>query len=328
MGFGKRTHVLFLVKGLVSAGLIFLVLRAVPLTDVGQEMGGADFGILLIAFFLMGLTPLTTGLRWHLVSRTSGPGLRLWPSCEVTYIGMLFGQVLPSAVGTDAVRGWYAYRRGMKSVEVGAAMILDRIYGVFSLVLLILVSMPRLIGVAPTGLTATVGLVSAALVAAAAVLILSRPLLHRMASLPQPFAFIAELVTIMRGAVLSKALPLILFVSFGMHLIVLGSAWFIARSIGVEIPFLDCVALVAPVLLVAYLPISFNGWGVREGAMVVGLGLIGVPSAQAVTVSLLLGIAGAIAVLPAAPMWLLQRLPPRRARSDAPDRPGDPGGSA
>lgn len=37
------------------------------------------------------------------------------------------------------------------------------------------------------------------------------------------------------------------------------------------------------------IPISIAGWGVREGAMVVGLGLVGVSSSTALSVSLLFG---------------------------------------
>jgi len=46
------------------------------------------------------------------------------------------------------------------------------------------------------------------------------------------------------------------------------------------------------VLLVTALPISIAGWGVREGSMVVGLGLLGVPESDAALVSVVIGLIG------------------------------------
>jgi hypothetical protein len=68
----------------------------------------------------------------------------------------------------------------------------------------------------------------------------------------------------------------------------------------------------APVVfLIAMIPISVAGWGLREGAFVLVFGLLGVPAAVCLTVSVTLGIAVLIAYAPAAVLFVVQR---RRAR--------------
>jgi len=58
------------------------------------------------------------------------------------------------------------------------------------------------------------------------------------------------------------------------------------------------------VILFSMVPITIAGWGVREGAMVVALGTVGVGREEALAISVLFGIASAIAALPGGLIWL------------------------
>jgi hypothetical protein len=53
------------------------------------------------------------------------------------------------------------------------------------------------------------------------------------------------------------------------------------------------------VTVITLVPVSVGGWGVREGALVALLGLVGVPSHTALAFSVLFGVAGILASLPA-----------------------------
>jgi hypothetical protein len=55
------------------------------------------------------------------------------------------------------------------------------------------------------------------------------------------------------------------------------------------------------------LPISFAGWGLREGAMVVAFRLAGVPAEAALGASILFGLCLLASSLPGAVIWLGQR---------------------
>ena len=49
-----------------------------------------------------------------------------------------------------------------------------------------------------------------------------------------------------------------------------------ARGLRIDLDFGAALVIVPAVMLVSMAPISFAGWGVREGAMIVGLGLAGI----------------------------------------------------
>ena len=87
----------------------------------------------------------------------------------------------------------------------------------------------------------------------------------------------------------------------------IASVWLAARGLGIEAGLGDCLVVVPPVIIATLLPVSIAGWGVREGAMVFGFGLLGVAAADALALSILVGIANVAAGLPGAALWLAER---------------------
>ena len=79
-----------------------------------------------------------------------------------------------------------------------------------------------------------------------------------------------------------------------------------AMAIGIHLGAMH--ALVLPsILLISMVPISFAGWGVRESAMVVGLGFTGISAPEALAISFLFGLTQIVIGLPGGVMWLLLR---------------------
>ena len=64
----------------------------------------------------------------------------------------------------------------------------------------------------------------------------------------------------------------------------------LAISTGANISFIDLMTVLPVISLVASLPISIGGWGVREGAFVYGLGLLGIPMETAFLISIQVGL--------------------------------------
>src|ERR1019366_5872386 len=75
------------------------------------------------------------------------------------------------------------------------------------------------------------------------------------------------------------------------------SVWVLAHGLGLPVSFLDCMVLVPPVILVMTVPISIAGWGVRETAMVVAFGFIGLNGTSALALSLFFGLTTLVGAL-------------------------------
>lgn len=76
------------------------------------------------------------------------------------------------------------------------------------------------------------------------------------------------------------------------------------RAAAPQTDMLSLVAAAAVVSFAAGLPISVNGWGVREVAAIHVFGLLGVPAGQALAVSVAVGVCATAVVLAAAPLAL------------------------
>jgi uncharacterized membrane protein YbhN (UPF0104 family) len=74
------------------------------------------------------------------------------------------------------------------------------------------------------------------------------------------------------------------------------------------------------VLFLSMLPISIAGWGVREGAMVGALAVVGVPAHQSLALSICFGLALVFISLPGGLIWFLSRRQPGQVEA-TPTRP-------
>jgi uncharacterized protein (TIRG00374 family) len=68
----------------------------------------------------------------------------------------------------------------------------------------------------------------------------------------------------------------------------------LGTGLGLDIDPLFFVAAMPLVAFVSSLPITVGGWGVREGMMVLGLGVFGVKAESALALSVVYGIAGVL----------------------------------
>ena len=107
--------------------------------------------------------------------------------------------------------------------------------------------------------------------------------------------------------------------SLVIHLLTIIAAWTMAGLLGVAVKLTDCLIIIPPVVLIMMLPISIAGWGLREGAMVVGFGLVGVAPSDALAISVCCGLASVITGLPGGLLWLWNRQAPAPEAASARD---------
>ena len=67
------------------------------------------------------------------------------------------------------------------------------------------------------------------------------------------------------------------------------TVWTLAQSVGSPLPIGMALLLVPPVILIAAVPVSIAGWGVREASMTVAFGYAGLMTSEGTVVSILFG---------------------------------------
>jgi len=109
------------------------------------------------------------------------------------------------------------------------------------------------------------------------------------------------------AALAPRVLSLTVRVGLAVQAIVSLAVWLTARAIDLDVAFSVLVSILAPVLIIAAAPVSIGGFGIREGSYAVLLGYAGVSATDATFLSVLGGLAFALASLPGALVPLLRR---------------------
>jgi uncharacterized membrane protein YbhN (UPF0104 family) len=301
-----------LFKLAVSIGLLALLLRSLDVTAVTAVLERLPATAIATGLVLMLVQIAVLGLRWGMVMAAIAARIAFRKALPVTFIGTFFNQVLPTSFGGDAVRMWQAYRLGISGEAAVIGVLLERVSGLFGLVVLTALGVAYL-GSEIDNQAIRLGLLATLPVAVAGVLVLTA--LDRLPERWRRLPVLAEAARLARDSrrvflAPNKALPLLLL-SMLSHGLAAAAIYAFAVGLQLELPFLTCVALFSAVILVTTIPISFAGWGLREGAMVALFAFTGLGADTALALSLAFGAAYLVASLPGCALWLAWRRAPR-----------------
>jgi uncharacterized membrane protein YbhN (UPF0104 family) len=322
----SRRTLILLAKAAISAALIgFLVTRVTfaPLLERLERIDPAWLGLALAVF--VGQL-LLTGWRYGLITRAIGAALPTGEAVRLVLIGQFFSQTLPSAVGGDAVRAWLTVRDGISWGRALSAVLCDRAIAMIVLLLLATLTIPIfLLRIDASWARGLAAIPPALLVAGFAALLFGTEARLAAVARWRPARPVAALVGDMRRVVLTATeSPAILAISVAVHLGVIANTWLLARALAIEVAFLDCLVLVPPIVVITLAPISIAGWGVREGAMVVGFALVGIGEADALVLSVATGLSQIVAGIPGGVLWLVRGRPTPQKSTQRPSRSQSP----
>jgi len=295
----------FLLKLAISAALIWLIIVRLDLADVAERVKAVSVGGMLLVVFVLLLQCVVISIRWEWIIRAMGYSFPFAAALRAWLIGYFLGQGFPSVIGQDAFRTISLRHTGVPTSISIEIILMDRFTGVVALVLLAALTLPVFFSLASN----TTALWPVALVIACG--IFGTGLLISPLSMPKRLANYKGAVLISRFRSNLKHLagsPINLLWTFlpalVAHLLTVLAAYIIAWDGGVQIDFLQCLAIIPPAIFVSLIPISIAGWGIREGSIVAGGLLIGIPSAHALFVSIMLGIGFLVVGLIGGVVWL------------------------
>jgi len=301
-----------LLKLAVSVGLLALLLRSMDLATVAGVLGRMPLWTIPAGILLLVIQTVILSLRWWLVMAAIEAPIPFGKVLPITFVGMFFNQVLPTSFGGDAVRIWQAYRLGIDGEAAVVGVLLERLSGLFGLAVLTALGAGYL-GSEIDNQTLRLGLLATLPAAVAGVLALTA--LDRLPARWRRISVLEKATRLARDSrrlflAPATALPLLLL-SLLSHALAAAAIYVFAEGLQLGLPFLSCMALFSAVILVTAIPISFAGWGLREGAMVALFAFAGLGAGTALALSLAFGALLLAASLPGCAIWLAWRHAPR-----------------
>lgn len=290
----------------VAAGLTLLVLWKSNPTEVLQAGRDADLRWLAAAAALVVFDRALMAFRWVVLLRALEPGTRpaLWPVVRIFFVSTFVGTFLPS-VGGDVVRAWSLARLRVDAAQSAASVLMDRLLGVLSLLLLGLLSL-GLAGRTFASESVVLSLVVTGLFCAAAGAVIfseraARPILALVRYVPGRRAqeIGARLIDAVRRYARHHAdLAEVLAFSVIVQILRVVQAVCLGAAIHVPATPADYFVFIPLILLIMLVPISVNGLGTSQVAFVWFFGQVGVTAPDAFALSVLFVALGIVGNLP------------------------------
>jgi uncharacterized membrane protein YbhN (UPF0104 family) len=282
---GRLMAPLRLVAGI---GVLAFILSRVDLSGIGEVWRGRTALGVVAAIALLLVAQLVSALRWRAI--LGSDSLPLSYLLRLYLVGQFFSLFLPTSVGGDAMRSLAAARALPRPGAAISSVVLDRLFGVAALgAYLALGALASPLPLSTTAARFGMALPASSLAVAAAALLgmtgvafLARRRLLKLQRL------VSDGWQVARGLARSPATLLrVALLALVVQGIYIGVWMALARSLGFQIPPSFLLFAVPLVSLVAMLPISFSGLGLREGAWVILLAPFGVAPSHAVVFGLL-----------------------------------------
>lgn len=304
---GRRT----LLKALFTTALLGYLAYRMDLREFARELASVRPGLLIVAVAVQFGAILMAVARWRTILGNFNIHSGLGPLTRITFIGHFFSLFLPSGIGGDFFRAYYLSRREGRGMSTTlTTTFLERSGGLCSL-LVIGALFATVHEVHFHGVPLLYLFLLVALGYVAANLALFNTWIHRriteilkrwdLENVEVKISLVSEgLQTLRRNPV---AIGVVLLLSLVIQLLSVFIMWIAALSIGINTSFYYFLVFIPIVNLTIMIPLTINGFGLREGVYALLFAQIGVPTETAVTLSLLNFAIAGTAALPGAVLY-------------------------
>ena len=302
-----RVLLFSLVKAAITVSLIAVICSKIDFNLLARRLDGSGAVFFLLGVILLAANVIPVGTRWWLLLRRLNVAtVSLGYAVAATYVGVFAGQVLPGAVGTDAVRGWLCYNRAASLRLTIMSLVTDRMLAIVGVVLMAGLAWFWHFETFDDTLGRQIAALGVLVALAGAGAIWLLPALTRfLARYWGRLLPLQDLTAIFRFTAVSRAGLAGLALSLVTMTMSVNATILFASGFGIALAPSAAYVAVPVAVLSSSLPISIAGWGVREASLSYGLVLFGMAAEDAALVGLSLGIGILIASLPGGIVALL-----------------------
>lgn len=288
----KKTTIL-LIKFFVTIGLFYIIFTRVDVDAVAAAFSGLQWIWMPAIIFVYLLRILLQTARWKILLLDHGVDISGWILLERNWIGRFLSNFLPGRMGGDIYRVFGHMDAAVEKSKLASSVFLDRLIGIVALLTYVCVA-----AVFQTSMVLQTGLGNMIAISALAILLLApwflthapkRWLLRMSGRLPEGKMkkVISSLIqALIEGTQKKSTIVYAFFISILFHLLSAVASYFSLRAMGFEISLMTVILIIPLVNLIAQIPISLNGLGLREGAFTLLFTAVGVPAAVSIGAAL------------------------------------------
>jgi uncharacterized protein (TIRG00374 family) len=259
---------MLLVRGVISAALVFLVFRKVNWSALGAVVRQLHVGWAVLGSASTAALIAMLALRWRIFLQQQHIRIAYSSVFALTWAGQFFNSLLPGSTGGDVVKILAICRLTPdRKAAAASTVFVDRLSAFFALLVLAGVAAsvyPKPLSLLRVPSFSAIGIIAIVFVLGGAGL-LGIYLLHRSASGSHLEGRIARTLLATRAAfTLDGRLFAAIVLAFAIHLVNFAIIFFFARALAISITYGQVLLIMPVVLFVVMIPITINGHGLRE----------------------------------------------------------------
>ena len=317
---------LFLAKVAISAGLLVYLLGSVDLADVFRHLLEGDGRLFGIAIAIYWIVVVLSTVRWKLLLDALGATSSFGALTRSYLVSAFFANFLPSNVGGDVVRVQETAKAAGSHTASLTVAAMDRVVGFIALYFIaapaFLLGGPmvrELAGARVILAGLTILFLGLGVVFLRPGLVTSITEFMGLKRLPWVHARFGMVQTALnafradKGAVVNS-----LLLSLVLQFLGVSYFFFVARALGIPLELSTSLLMVPLCTLIQAIPISFNGWGLREGVYVLYFRQVGLPRESALAFSIVASALVLLLSLSGLIVWLGRKSPAPESQTPPP----------
>ena len=287
----RRKRVFFILRIVASAVMLAVLLPRVHISSLIPRSSTALAWLAAAVLCWMGGILLAT-LRWQRVLVTLEMPEDLPPLLSHNLAALFVSNFLPSTIGGDLLRVTRLSAGNHNMPGSFASVVIERLTGFVVLPLITLaalVSQPALLRLGTASRICLLLSIGTLFVLAVILIVATNPRGKRLAENENWLRFAGAVHTGLEQLRRQpSAAAAIVGTAIAYQMTIVLAAWVAAHVLGIPLGWAAAMAFIPVVAMAQVLPVSVNGLGLREGALVLLLTPLGVPAGQAVALGLLL----------------------------------------
>lgn len=273
-----------MIQSLITAVLLGWLVASIAWQEVLAALSGASIVIMLLACLMYYIGVTISCWKWQLLLRLEGITPPFGQLYRWYMIGAFAANYLPTEVGGDVGRALLAGKATGRFLAVSRSILFERLTGLIFMLVLAWVGLIVILGYVTLAIVvALIGFFGLIVLGIVIHQVLYMKLVkgswtHRLwLYLPEKARNILASV---RQLGVNYQQPLIiafvLALSLGFQILAGCGVWLNLSAVGIQLPLAHVVLVAAMVSTVTLLPITLNGWGLREALIVALLTPLGI----------------------------------------------------
>ncbi len=280
---------------LVSLGLMALILMRVNFENILNQISSSNMPLFALATLCIAGQIFFLNLRWHYILNAGHYKIPFDRSALINITSYFANILFVTSIGGIIAKSALAIKEGTSITHAILATAIDRLMTLATLVLFIIFALPVLLGVLDTK-TENILAFSLLATVASIILVLIFFRTNHFNQYTNSKHKLAQITTFIKSFIQSPTLLMkISYNSILAQSLFFLSTYILSTDMNYDGSTIQFLALLPVLALISSLPISFGGWGVREGAFVYGLGIIGFSMENAFLLSVQVGLVTLIA---------------------------------